>query len=53
MKINIKLDNDFATQLKKLKENYGEDFLKLNGLDVHKPACNDGRCCVAHKKCMS
>lgn len=41
MKINIKLDNDFATQLKKLKENYGEDFLKLNGLDDSKLSFTD------------
>ena len=32
MKINIKLDNDFAYELSKLKRTYGEELAALNGL---------------------
>lgn len=32
MLINIKLNKNFTTQLNKLKEKYGEDFEKLNGI---------------------
>lgn len=30
--VDIKLDNDFAKKLEELKEKYGEEFVKLNGL---------------------
>lgn len=36
MQINIKLDKDFERQFNKLVEKYGEDFLKLQGLDDDK-----------------
>lgn len=36
MKIEIKLDKDFERQFNKLVEKYGEDFLKLQGLDENK-----------------
>lgn len=36
MEINIKLDKDFERQFNRLVEKYGEDFLKLNGLDESK-----------------
>nr|DAI07830.1 MAG TPA: anaerobic ribonucleoside triphosphate reductase [Caudoviricetes sp.] len=32
MFVDIKLDNDFAKKLEELKEKYGEEFVKLNGL---------------------
>lgn len=32
MKLNIKLNKNFQTQLNKLNEKYGEEFAKLNGL---------------------
>ena len=32
MKINVKLNKNFQTQLNKLNEKYGEEFAKLNGL---------------------
>lgn len=41
MEINIKLDKDFSTQLRKLNEKYGEDFLRLNGLDESKLSFTD------------
>ena len=33
MKINIKLNKNFQTQFNKMVEKYGEEFLKLQGLD--------------------
>lgn len=33
MNINIKLNKNFTTQLNKLREKYGEDFVELNGFD--------------------
>lgn len=32
MQVNIRLSKNFTTQLNKMKERYGEDFEKLNGL---------------------
>lgn len=41
MNINIKLNKDFERQLNRLIEAYGEDFLKLQGLDEAKLSFTD------------
>ena len=41
MNVNIKLNRNFATQLNKLDQEYGEDFRKLQGLDEDKLSFTD------------
>ena len=41
MNINIRLKKNFATQFNKLVENYGEDFLQLQGLNDEKLSFTD------------
>lgn len=41
MNINIKLNKNFATQLNKLDQEYGEEFRKLQGLDDAKLSFTD------------
>ena len=41
MQIEIKLDKDFERYLNSLKEEYGEDFTKLNGLSDEKLSYSD------------
>lgn len=41
MNINIKTKKNFQTQFNKLTENYGEEFLKLQGLDDDKLSLTD------------
>jgi len=39
--INVKLGKNFTTQFNKMVEKYGEDFLKLQGLDDDKLSHTD------------
>ena len=41
MNVNIKLNKDFERQFNRLVEKYGEDFLKLQGLDEGKLSFTD------------
>lgn len=41
MNVNIRLTKNFTTQFNKLNEKYGEDFVKLNGLDDSKLSFTD------------
>ena len=41
MNINIKTKKNFQTQFNKMSEKYGEEFLKLQGLDDEKLSLTD------------
>ena len=41
MNINIKTAKNFATQLNKLDQEYGEEFIKLQGMDEDKLSLTD------------
>ena len=41
MNINIKLNRNFTTQLNKLDQEYGEEFIKLQGIDEDKLSLTD------------
>jgi ribonucleoside-triphosphate reductase len=41
MNINIKTKKNFQTQFNKMAEKYGEEFLKLQGLDDEKLSLTD------------
>lgn len=41
MQFNIRLSKNFTTQFNRLQEKYGEEFLKLQGLDDGKLSLTD------------